>query len=88
MDSQEWTDAILYHTAHGQATAWAEAQRFDPGGVPSPEPRTPTAELESVIARRLGAVRRDHTGDDPRSHHPGRAGRTAIAMIEQGTMPG
>ena len=57
MDSQEWTDAILYHTAHGQVTAWAEAQRFDPSwGSAFARAGTPTAELESAIARRLGAV--------------------------------
>jgi hypothetical protein len=57
MDGQEWTDAILYHTARGQATAWAEAQRFDPSwGRAFARAGTPTAELESAIARRLGAV--------------------------------
>lgn len=46
MDSQEWTDAILYHTAHGQATAWAEAQRFDPSwGSAFARACTPTAEF-------------------------------------------
>jgi hypothetical protein len=29
MDGQEWTDAIRYRIAYGQAAAWAETQRFD-----------------------------------------------------------
>jgi hypothetical protein len=31
MDGQEWTDAIRYRIASGQAAARAEAQRFDHG---------------------------------------------------------
>ena len=57
MDGQEWTDAIRYHIAYGQAADWAKAQWFDHGwGRASARGGTPAAELESEIARRLGAV--------------------------------
>jgi hypothetical protein len=57
MDGQEWTDAILYRIAYGQAATWAEAQRFDHGwGREFAQSGTPAAELESEIVRRLGVV--------------------------------
>ena len=55
MDGQEWTDAIRYRIAYGQAAAWAEAQRFDHGwGHEFARAGTPAAELESEIVQRLG----------------------------------
>jgi hypothetical protein len=57
MDGQEWTDAIRYRIAYGQAAAWAETQRFDHGwGREFARFGTPAAELESEIVRRLEAV--------------------------------
>ncbi|HMB04251.1 MAG TPA: hypothetical protein VKP69_11000 [Isosphaeraceae bacterium] len=55
MDGQEWTDAIRYRIAYGQAAAWAQAQRFDHGwGREFARSGTPAAELGSEIVRRLG----------------------------------
>jgi hypothetical protein len=55
MDGQEWTDAIRYRTAYGQAAAWAEAQRFDHGwGHELTRAGTPAAALVSEIVRVLG----------------------------------
>ncbi len=55
MDGQEWTDAIRYRIAYGQAAAWAEAQRFDHGsGHDFARAGTPAAALVSEITQRLG----------------------------------
>ena len=55
MDGQEWTDAIRYRIAYGQAAAWAETQRFDHGGGREfARSGMPAAELESEIVRCLG----------------------------------
>jgi hypothetical protein len=57
IDGQEWTDAIRYRIAYGQAAAWAEAQRFDHGwGREFARSGTPATELESEIVRRLDTV--------------------------------
>ena len=55
MDGQEWTDAIRYRIASGQAAARAEAQRFDHGWEREfARSGMPAAELESEIVRCLG----------------------------------